>query len=162
MEPLANLTPACILSKSCSAPKYTALCEEVRLKTRILIASAIFLAISQALAHGQNRKATSKTAVQEHIEAVESCLPPPVIVKGEPRSCTNLLKRMVELHVAGASIAVVHHGTLEWAKGYGVRQIGGDSVNADSLFQAGSISKPIAAMGTLRLVQERSRFPDLY
>jgi CubicO group peptidase (beta-lactamase class C family) len=62
---------------------------------------------------------------------------------------------MSELHVAGVSIAVVHNGTIEWAKGYGVRQIGGDPVNVDTLFQAGSISKPIAAMGTLHLVQDR-------
>jgi CubicO group peptidase (beta-lactamase class C family) len=94
-------------------------------------------------------------AATDHIQAVESCLPPPVVVKGEPKSCTTLSKRMAELHVAGVSIAVVHNGTIEWAKGYGTRQIGGDSANADTLFQAGSISKPIATMGTLHLVQER-------
>jgi CubicO group peptidase (beta-lactamase class C family) len=94
-------------------------------------------------------------AATDHMQAVESCLPPPVVVKGERKSCTTLSKRMAELHVAGVSIAVLHHGTIEWAKGYGVRQIGGDPVNADTLFQAGSISKPIASMGTLYLVQER-------
>ncbi len=88
------------------------------------------------------------------MQAVESCLPPPVVVKGEPKACTTLSKRMAELHIAAVSIAVVHNGTIEWAKGYGVRKIGGDPANADTLFQAGSISKPIAAMGTLHLVQE--------
>ncbi|MGA8029505.1 MAG: serine hydrolase [Bryobacteraceae bacterium] len=94
-------------------------------------------------------------ASTDHMQDVESCLPPPVIVKGEPKSCTTLSKRMAELHVPGVGIAVVDHGTIKWAKGYGVRQIGGAPVNADTLFQAGSISKPIAAMGTLHLVQER-------
>jgi CubicO group peptidase (beta-lactamase class C family) len=94
-------------------------------------------------------------AATDPIQAVESCLPPPVIVKGGQKSCTTLSKRMAELHVAGVSIAVVRHGTIEWAKGYGVRQIGGGPVNADTLFQAGSISKPVAAMGTLHVVQER-------
>jgi CubicO group peptidase (beta-lactamase class C family) len=61
---------------------------------------------------------------------------------------------MEELHVLGVSIAVVHHGKIEWAKGYGVRQTGGDLINTDTLFQAGSISKPLAAMATLHLVQE--------
>lgn len=62
---------------------------------------------------------------------------------------------MAELHIPGVSIAVVHNGTIEWAKGFGVRQIGGDPVNPDTLFQAGSISKPLAAMGALHLVQEK-------
>lgn len=93
-------------------------------------------------------------AATDHIQAVESCLPPPVVIKGEPRSCTTLTKRMAELHVAGASIAVIQNGSIGWAQGYGVQQIGGGSVNANTLFQAGSISKPIAAMGALHLVQE--------
>lgn len=62
---------------------------------------------------------------------------------------------MAELHIPGVSIAVVHNGTIEWARGFGVRQIGGDPVNPDTLFQAGSISKPLAAMGALHLVQEK-------
>ncbi len=61
---------------------------------------------------------------------------------------------MAELHVPGISVAVVHNGVMEWAKGYGVRQIGGDPVDADTRFQAGSISKPLAAMGALHLVQK--------
>ena len=93
-------------------------------------------------------------AAADHIQAVESCLQPPVVVTGEPKACTTLSKRMAELHITAVSIAVVHNGTIEWAKGYGVRKIGGDPANPDTLFQAGSISKPIAAMGTLHLVQE--------
>jgi CubicO group peptidase (beta-lactamase class C family) len=62
---------------------------------------------------------------------------------------------MADLHVPGISIAVVHNGKIEWAKGYGLRQIGGEAVDAETLFQAGSISKPLAALGALHLVQER-------
>jgi CubicO group peptidase (beta-lactamase class C family) len=125
------------------------------LKTDVYIAWLILLPASPALAYGQTAEAASQGAAEQRIESIESCLPPPVIVSGEPKSCITLSKRMAELHVPGLSVAVVHNGTIEWAKGYGVRQIGGDSVNADTLFQAGSISKPIAAMGALHLVQER-------
>jgi CubicO group peptidase (beta-lactamase class C family) len=91
---------------------------------------------------------------KERIEKVESCLPEPVLLKGEQPTCTTLTKRMAELHVPGVSIAVVHHGVIEWARGYGVSNIGGDPVTAYTLFQAGSISKPVAAMAALHLVQE--------
>ncbi len=127
------------------------------METKLLIALTLVLGLSPTIIHAQ-AKATAASAqkdVQQRIQAVESCLPPPVTVKGEPKSCTTLAKRMAELHVAGVSIAVVHNGTIEWAKGFGVRQIGGDPVNADTLFQAGSISKPLAAMGALHLVQEK-------
>jgi CubicO group peptidase (beta-lactamase class C family) len=40
------------------------------------------------------------------------------------------------------------------ARGFGVRNGDGAPVNAETMFQAGSISKPVAAMAALRLVQE--------
>ena len=61
---------------------------------------------------------------------------------------------MGELHVPGVSIAVVHNGVIEWAQGFGVQRLGGPPVTAGTLFQAGSISKPLAAMAALHLVQE--------
>jgi CubicO group peptidase (beta-lactamase class C family) len=61
---------------------------------------------------------------------------------------------MVTLHVPGVGIAVIHNGAIEWVKGYGVQRIGGKLVTPDTLFQAGSISKPIAALAALHLVQQ--------
>ena len=127
------------------------------MKLEMFITLTVFLGLSPAFVRGQTTvaTATSQKDIEQHIESVESCLPPPVIVKDEPKSCIALSQRMEELHVAGVSVAVVHNGTIEWAKGYGVVQVGGDSINADTLFQAGSISKALAAMGALHLVQER-------
>jgi CubicO group peptidase (beta-lactamase class C family) len=51
------------------------------------------------------------------------------------------------------SIAVVHNGVVEWAQGFGVQEVGGKPVTAETMFQAGSISKPVAAMAALRQVQ---------
>jgi CubicO group peptidase (beta-lactamase class C family) len=90
---------------------------------------------------------------QQHIDKVEGCLPAPVVVKGEEAVCTTLAKRMEQLHVVGLSVAVIHHGVIEWARGYGVASVGGSPVTETTLFQAGSISKPVAAMATLYLVQ---------
>jgi CubicO group peptidase (beta-lactamase class C family) len=91
---------------------------------------------------------------QRHIDRVEAGLVPPVIAKGDIHAGHSLQERMVALHVAGVSIAVIHHGVIEWAQGFGVMKVGGPPVTADTLFQAGSISKPVAALAALKLVQE--------
>ena len=122
------------------------------MQTLRLVALTLFAGFVAALVHGQ--AAVPKANVQQRIAAVEGCLQPPVSVKGEPKQCTTLTKRMEELHIPGVSVAVVHNGKIEWGKGYGVRQTGGDAVNTDTMFEAGSISKPVSAMGTLHLVQE--------
>ena len=55
----------------------------------------------------------------------------------------------------GVSIAVVNEGRVEWAWGFGVRERGRpEPVTEDTLFQAGSISKPIFALGVMRLVEQ--------
>lgn len=73
----------------------------------------------------------------------------------QPESTTKLLDRMQFYKVPGVSIAVINGGKLEWAEGYGVLEVGGNRpVTTDTLFQACSISKPIAAMAAVYLVQQ--------
>ncbi|QNK02252.1 serine hydrolase [Dyella telluris] len=88
------------------------------------------------------------------ITAVESCLPDAVVVIGQPRSCETLAQRMRDWHVHGVSVVVIHNGAIDWAKGYGMAGDGGEAVTTQTLFQAGSISKPVAAMAALRLVKQ--------
>jgi len=92
--------------------------------------------------------------IQQHIAHVTAGLAPSVVMKDAPNQAHTLADRMAALHIPGVSIAVIHNGTLQWAQGFGVSSIGGSPVTPDTLFQAGSISKPIAAMGTLHLVQQ--------
>jgi CubicO group peptidase (beta-lactamase class C family) len=67
----------------------------------------------------------------------------------------TLEERMRFFRVPGVSVAVVNDGRLEWAKGYGVARAGGDrAVDTATLFQAASISKPVAALGALQLVED--------
>jgi CubicO group peptidase (beta-lactamase class C family) len=89
--------------------------------------------------------------VQQHIERVTACLHPEVQVKDDPHPCTTLSARMAQLHIPGVSVAVIYNGVIEWAAGFGVKQLGGAPVSADTLFQAGSISKPVAAMGAQKM-----------
>jgi CubicO group peptidase (beta-lactamase class C family) len=56
-------------------------------------------------------------------------------------------------HIPGVSLAVIQNGRIVRAQGYGVVEAGRpERITADTLFQAGSISKPVAALGVLHLV----------
>jgi CubicO group peptidase (beta-lactamase class C family) len=90
--------------------------------------------------------------IQRRIDSVCAFLTPPVVEKDDARQ--TLWERMAADHVPGVSVAVIHNGEIEWAQGFGVVQPGGAPVTVDTLFQAGSISKPVAAMAALRLVRE--------
>ncbi|HEU4932110.1 MAG TPA: serine hydrolase [Pyrinomonadaceae bacterium] len=89
------------------------------------------------------------------ISLVENSLLPAVLIKGEPVSTMNLAERMKHYNVKGVSVAVINNGKIEWAKGYGVRDVDGNlPVTVDTIFQAGSVSKPVAAMAALKMVQD--------
>jgi len=76
------------------------------------------------------------------------------MIKGDLHAAHALADRMKQLNVPGVSIAVIHNGKIEWARGFGVRSIGGKPVDNETLFQAASISKPLSAMAALHLVQQ--------
>lgn len=87
-------------------------------------------------------------------KAVESSLLPAVIIAGAPSPARRLEDAMRALNVPGVAIAVIRGGRLDWTQGYGVVTPGGAAVGPDTLFQAGSVSKPVAAVAAMRLVQE--------
>lgn len=88
-------------------------------------------------------------------EAVERGLLPAVVAAGQPAPSWTLAERMRRYAVPGVSIAVIDDGRIAWARGYGVRRVGTpDSITDLTLFQAASISKPVAAVGALRLVRQ--------
>jgi len=97
----------------------------------------------------------SAVAIASRIAAVEKGLIPPVAIKGAPLPGWTIEERMRFYNTPGLSIAVINHGRLEWAKGYGVKKNGDpDPVTTGTIFAAGSISKPVTALAALRLVQE--------
>ena len=93
--------------------------------------------------------------VSNEIAAIERGLMKAVVVKGAPLDTFSIEERMDHYNVPGVSIALVKDGEIRWAKGYGFANTQTEQkVDTTTLFQAGSISKPLAALGALKLVQE--------
>jgi CubicO group peptidase (beta-lactamase class C family) len=114
---------------------------------RVLLVVAIGLFAAVPL-HAQS------TDVSARIQRVEDGLLMPVAIAGRDHSM-SLADRMTLYNVPGVSVAVINDGRIEWARGWGVIKAGGRvPVDTATLFQAASISKPVAAMAALRLVEQ--------
>lgn len=70
-----------------------------------------------------------------------------------PSERLRLADRMVHYKVPGLSVAVIEDCKILRAQGFGVTAADAVPVGADTLFQAASISKPVAALGAMRLVE---------
>ncbi len=88
------------------------------------------------------------------LHAIENGLLPAVHVKGDSVTAFNLQERMAHYSVPGLSMALVENGEIKWAKGYGIANSeNGSEVGTTTLFQAASISKPLAALAILQMVE---------
>lgn len=67
----------------------------------------------------------------------------------------SLRQLMERFRVPGVSIVVIKDFKIHWAQGWGVADIEtGALVTPDTMFQAASISKPVAAMASLKAIQD--------
>src|SRR4051812_38258758 len=88
-------------------------------------------------------------------QAAAPMLRPAYEIRGRPPLRWSLAERMGHHHAPGVSIALIETGRIAWAEGFGVRAAGRpETVGRDTLFQAASVSKVIAATAALTLVQE--------
>ena len=93
--------------------------------------------------------------LSDRIRRIENGLIPTDAEKQKPVRKATLTARMKHYKVPGVSLAVITGGRLEWARGYGTTSaIKGAPVAPDTIFQAASISKPVAAMMAMRLVEQ--------
>jgi CubicO group peptidase (beta-lactamase class C family) len=134
----------------------------VRRADRSFSALAVIVYVSVTVAATDNPKKPSPNASREwmarpteaaRIARVESRIPP-VVIKNEA-SIGMTLEQWMALHrIPGLSVAVFDQNQIVWAKAYGTKRAGSsDPVMLDTLFQAGSISKPVTAMAVLRCVE---------
>lgn len=101
--------------------------------------SFISLFPSSSPASAQELKPVTDVSVQEAINSIDA-----IAQKG-----------IEDKTVVGLAIAVVHNDKFVFAKGYGLREVGtAQKVDADTVFQLASVSKPIAATVVAELVGE--------
>lgn len=113
----------------------------------------LFFCTSVSFLYGQSSKKYS-TEIQSKIKQVENNLSGWVQIENNPQMWT-LEERMKFYHANGVSIAVIKDYKIEWAKGYGwADSLEQKPVTTKTLFQAGSNSKSLNAVGVLKLVQD--------
>jgi CubicO group peptidase (beta-lactamase class C family) len=90
----------------------------------------------------------------EAVAALEAGVMPVFVVEGQDTLRIPLEQRMAQLSVPAVSVAVMLDGELAWARAWGVADAVTDRpATAETLFQAASISKPVAALALLRMVE---------
>jgi len=68
---------------------------------------------------------------------------------------TSIWEAMRNANVPGVAVAVVRNNRLDWATGYGhAKADSDDAIHPESVFQAASISKPLAAIGAVRMARD--------
>jgi CubicO group peptidase (beta-lactamase class C family) len=82
-----------------------------------------------------------------------------VVVRAQPVAVSpdslGVPELLAQFKVPAVSVAVIRDFKIEWARAWGVKSVRtGEAATVDTLFQAASISKPVAAMASLRAVQD--------
>jgi CubicO group peptidase (beta-lactamase class C family) len=117
---------------------------------KILILLVSLLALPYRSINAQSIKYPPE--VEAKIKTVENNLAGWVQTGSDDR--WNIFDRMKKYGVNGVSIAVIHNYKIEWARGYGMADVGEKRpVTEKTLFQAASISKSLNSLGVLKLVE---------
>lgn len=119
----------------------------IKSRARLVLAIVLLIPIIPQL-HAQND-------LEVRIRRIEAVVIDVPGSENRPAKRLDLQKSMELFKVPGLSIAVIDNFQIVWAKAYGVIEAGSSTpVTTKTLFQAGSISKPVAATGALYLVEQ--------
>ena len=110
--------------------------------------SAMVCALSAFAAHAQ-----APASAQQDMQAVQDHLSRYVVLKGAQQDEMDLASQMKALRVPAVSIAAIKDGGIDWARAYGSSSPQGLPASTSTLFGAASISKPVTAVGVLKLVE---------
>jgi CubicO group peptidase (beta-lactamase class C family) len=92
-------------------------------------------------------------AIDQRVERIVNGLLPDTTRRNRWAAPARLSDRMAHYHTPGVSLAVVTDGRVEWARAFGSAGAG-QPLTDRTLFQAGSISKPVFALAVMRLAQD--------
>jgi CubicO group peptidase (beta-lactamase class C family) len=119
-----------------------------------LVAALAACSTSAPLAPDPAAVTTPQPATQDAAARVQAgLLPAFVTAQTQPMQMAD---RMRHYGVPGISVAVVQNGQLLWAHAWGVADVAtGRALTPTTVMQAASISKAVAAVGALQLVQDQ-------
>ena len=121
----------------------------IRRSTLLVVAAGAFLYIVTAPSFAQEPHESSEARRVQ----VESSLLPDSPIAGEKG--WSLTERMQYYRVPGVQIAAVKGGKLDWTRGYGLADTKTRRrVTSETVFDAGSTSKAVTAILTMKLVEQ--------
>ncbi|MEM9298782.1 MAG: serine hydrolase domain-containing protein [Bacteroidota bacterium] len=121
------------------------------LRTSLILALLIYVYLLTSCTPPSD---TAEESLEEKITRIENSLQPNLQIEGDSVPRYNIEERMRELGIPGLSVAVLYSGEIEWAKGYGIADSSENRpVTTETMFLAGSISKPVAATRAHQLAE---------
>lgn len=123
-------------------------------KSRLTFALAFIILTSAIRGVAQSTSPSKPDDQSAHIQNIEATAVDISMGEGQQPIRLTLPRLLEAFRVPGMSVAVIDNYKVVWAKGYGVSEAGSHTpVTTRTLFQAGSISKPVAATAALYLVE---------
>jgi len=117
------------------------------MRIRTAAATLTFLALAVPLS-----SAAQERTVAEYQALIEG---PQASAGPDDPGRFSIEELLAEYGVPGVQVAVIKDFRVQWEKGYGIADVEtGAPVDAETMFQAASISKPVTAMATLKAVQD--------
>lgn len=109
-------------------------------------------------------EASRRWVLKHALASAFACGPPPALARpvqnslsaAERSNLTAIANTFLKNYdMPGLSVAIVRHGRLAYAEGFGIADTGtGEKVTADHLFRIASVSKPITSVGIFTLVEQ--------
>lgn len=107
---------------------------------------AFCFVVASVLSGGASAQAPS---IRPHYD---NALRKAVAFEGEANAKMSLSDRMARWKVPGVSVAIIDDCRIVETRGFGIAGSNGQAVRAQTVFQAASVTKPVAAFAALRLV----------
>lgn len=117
------------------------------MRLRLLAAAVLTLGAAAMLAQTLESPQQRRAIVEDHLSRY-------IVIRNVDGGYMRLAAQMETMHVPAVSIAAIRNGQIDWARAYGVTSLGGPQATTHTLFGAASMSKPVTAVGVLKLVEE--------
>jgi CubicO group peptidase (beta-lactamase class C family) len=113
--------------------------EALRRRAAFCLLAAVYLGVAIALTMSAPALAAEPTDIESNL----------TIAVGGTEKELALADAMATLNIPSVSLALIDHDRIAWARAYGA------GATPDTLFQAASLSKFVAAVGAMRLVDAK-------